>query len=110
MIVEDFNELKTNTLVYGGKSGQKLGVIINGDNWFLKFPKSTKRFSKQVDMSYSTSPLSSLTRTWALLPALSKRRLIIISGNRAHTIETLEAFFLQRSNKISQRILSSEHF
>ena len=58
MIVEDFNELKTNTLVYGGKSGQKLGVIINGDNWFLKFPKSTKRFSKQVDMSYSTSPLS----------------------------------------------------
>ena len=45
MIVEDFNELKTNTLVYGGKSGQKLGVIINGDNWFLKFPKSTKRFS-----------------------------------------------------------------
>ena len=58
MIAEDFNELKTNTLVYGGKSGQKLGVIINGDNWFLKFPKSTKRFSKQVDMSYSTSPLS----------------------------------------------------
>lgn len=58
MIIEDFNELETNTLVYGGKSGQKLGVIINGENWFLKFPKSTKGFSKQVDMSYSTSPLS----------------------------------------------------
>lgn len=58
MIIEDFNEVETNTLAYGGKSGQKLGVVINGENWFLKFPKSTKGFKKQVDMSYSTSPLS----------------------------------------------------
>lgn len=58
MLIEDFNELETNTLVYGGKSGQKLGVVINGENWFLKFPKSIKEFRKQVDMTYSTSPLS----------------------------------------------------
>ena len=58
MIIEDFNELETNTLAYGGKSGLKLGVVINGENWFLKFPKSTKGFREQVNMSYSTSPLS----------------------------------------------------
>ena len=58
MIIEDFNNVEVNNLVYGGRSGQKLGIVLNDENWFLKFPKSTKNFEKQVNMSYSTSPLS----------------------------------------------------
>ena len=58
MKVENFNDAEINTLVYGGRSGQKLGIVINNENWFLKFPKSTNGFRKKVDMSYSTSPLS----------------------------------------------------
>ena len=54
MKVENFNDTKINTLVYGGRSGQKLGIVINNENWFLKFPKSTNGFRKKVDMSYST--------------------------------------------------------
>ena len=58
MKIYDFNELETNTLVYGGHSGQKLGVVINGENWLLKFPKRIKNLTKKVEISYTTSPLS----------------------------------------------------
>lgn len=34
MKVENFNDTKINTLVYGGRSGQKLGIVINNENWF----------------------------------------------------------------------------
>lgn len=58
MKIHNFNNLKENNFTYGGHAGQKLGVIIDNENWFLKFPKSTKSFENKVDMSYSTSPLS----------------------------------------------------
>ncbi|WP_296057829.1 CtkA family protein [uncultured Holdemanella sp.] len=58
MKIYDFNELETNTLVYGGHSGQKLGVVINGENWFLKFPKRIKKLTRKFEISYTTSPLS----------------------------------------------------
>lgn len=58
MKIYDFNELETNTLAYGGHSGQKLGVVINGENWFLKFPKRIKKLTTTVEISYTTSPLS----------------------------------------------------
>lgn len=58
MQINDFNNLKENMLTYGGHAGAKLGVFIQDENWFLKFPKSTRNFRKPVDISYSTSPLS----------------------------------------------------
>ena len=42
---------------YGGHAGQKRGILIDGENWFLKFPKSTKSMEK-VNRSYTTSPIS----------------------------------------------------
>ena len=56
-MIRDFNDLKESGLMYGGQAGDKLGVIIDDENWFLKFPKSTKGM-KRVDMSYTTSQLS----------------------------------------------------
>lgn len=58
MILENFDFLETNNMVYGGHAGSKLGVQINEENWMLKFPKSTRNFSRKIEMSYSTSPLS----------------------------------------------------
>ncbi len=58
MKIKDFNNCTENMLTYGGHAGAKLGIIIDGENWFLKFPKSTRTLRKKVDMSYSTSPLS----------------------------------------------------
>lgn len=48
---------------YGGKSGFKYGVIIDGERWMIKFPENTKGFEGQAKKnnhipSYTTSPLS----------------------------------------------------
>ena len=57
-MIYDFNDLKENGMMYGGHAGNKLGVFINGENWFLKFPQSTRNLLRKVDISYSTSSLS----------------------------------------------------
>lgn len=56
MIVE-LDEIKLSNRTYGGHAGSKLGIILNGERWFLKFPKSTKGMSR-VEISYTTTPLS----------------------------------------------------
>lgn len=53
----DFDNCTENGRMYGGKAGSKLGIIYNGENWILKFPKSTKGM-RTKDISYTTSPLS----------------------------------------------------
>lgn len=57
MIIYDFNDAQTSQRRYGGKAGLKLGVLIDGENWLIKFPKTTKEYNK-VEISYTTSPLS----------------------------------------------------
>lgn len=56
--MQNFNDLKENGIRYGGHAGNKLGVIINNENWFLKFPQSTRNLTRKVEISYTTSPIS----------------------------------------------------
>ena len=42
---------------YGGHSGSKKGILINGEKWLLKYPKSTKSMDVE-GLSYTTTPLS----------------------------------------------------
>ena len=37
-MIKNFNNLKESGIRYGGHAGNKLGVVIDGENWFLKFP------------------------------------------------------------------------
>lgn len=53
----DFTDCIENDRYYGGRAGTKLGISYNNENWFLKFPKSTKDF-KTKEISYTTAPLS----------------------------------------------------
>lgn len=53
----DFNECETTLRFYGGAAGSKLGILYQGEPWFLKFPKSTKGM-RRIDTSYTTAPLS----------------------------------------------------
>lgn len=57
--IHDFNNapLSKKNGLYGGVSGQKVGIQYMGDNWILKYPKYVKDMNR-VDISYSTSPLS----------------------------------------------------
>lgn len=57
MYLIDFNECQENNKAYGGMAGSKLGIIYQGEDWILKFPKSTKGMRK-TEISYTTSPLS----------------------------------------------------
>ena len=34
-------ELSSRNLEYGGRAGEKKGIIYNNEFWFLKFPKNT---------------------------------------------------------------------
>lgn len=43
--------------MYGGMSGRKDGIIYEGENWIIKFPKSTIGMNN-VPISYTTSPLN----------------------------------------------------
>ena len=53
----DFTVYKKSKRSYGGNAGLKLGVIIDNENWFIKFPKSTVGM-RNAEISYTTSPLS----------------------------------------------------
>ena len=51
-------ELSSRNLEYGGRAGEKKGIIYKNDFWFLKFPKNTLGMDKAKGLSYVTSPLS----------------------------------------------------
>lgn len=64
MQIYDFNDEKRFPLsnrdgIYGGNGGNKDGILIDGEYWFLKYPKTTRGMSaKAQEMSYTTAPLS----------------------------------------------------
>ena len=51
-------ELSSRNLEYGGRAGEKKGIVYKGDFWFLKFPKNTSGMDNVKGLSYVTSPLS----------------------------------------------------
>ncbi len=51
-------ELSSRNLQYGGRAGEKRGILYNNEFWFLKFPKNTIGMKKVNDLSYVTSPIS----------------------------------------------------
>lgn len=58
-MILDFNEYPTNSRngTYGGMAGDKEGITIAGENWIVKYPKSTAGMRGEVT-SYTTAPLS----------------------------------------------------
>lgn len=52
------HRLSSRNLQYGGRAGEKRGIIIDDDFWFLKFPKTTRGMQNVKGISYVTSPLS----------------------------------------------------
>ena len=50
--------LSSRNLEYGGRAGEKKGIIYNDEFWFLKYPKNAKGMRNTDGLSYVTSPLS----------------------------------------------------
>ena len=53
----NFDNATVSGITYGGHSGSKKGIILNGERWFLKYPKLMKGMNG-VGLSYTTSPIS----------------------------------------------------
>ena len=55
----DFSKCKLSSrnLQYGGRAGEKRGVLYNDEFWFLKFPKRTIGMRNVEGLSYVTSPI-----------------------------------------------------
>lgn len=60
MSIIDFSfcPLSSRNLEYGGRAGEKKGIVFEGANWILKFPKNTNGMNNIKGLSYVTSPLS----------------------------------------------------
>lgn len=55
--IKNFDLTFPSGIGYGGHSGSKKGIIINGERWFLKYPKLTKSMDVK-GLSYTTTPIS----------------------------------------------------
>ena len=55
--IQKYDTFPLSGYAYGGRAGSKLGIIIDDEPWFIKYPKATKSL-KNVKISYTTSPLS----------------------------------------------------
>lgn len=55
----DLNEypLSERNGTYGGKAGSKEGIVVDGENWIVKYPQNTQGMRGAV-ASYTTAPLS----------------------------------------------------
>lgn len=58
MEIKECDKYELSGRVYGGRAGLKRGIVINGENFFVKYPDNLKiRVMKNVKLSYSNSPV-----------------------------------------------------
>lgn len=54
----DFTQFPQNIKAYGGAAGRKLGIVIDGQDYIIKFPGNLKEKNlKNIKLSYSNSPV-----------------------------------------------------
>ena len=54
----NYDNLEDSLRYYGGSAGKKVGVIIDGENYLIKYPGNLKNKDlKNIDISYSNSPI-----------------------------------------------------
>ena len=58
MDVVNLDSCPESGLFYGGRAGQKVGILINGEPWIAKYPRSTRDLSGKHLPAYTSSPVS----------------------------------------------------
>ena len=56
--IQDLRDYPKSGLFYGGRAGQKEGIIINGEPWITKYPRTTRDLKGRHLPSYTSSPVS----------------------------------------------------
>ena len=87
MIIRNIDNCKTSSKngEYGGASGLKEGVVIDDENWLVKYPKNAGSLSRSEELSYTLDPLSEYLGS----------HIYQILGYPAH-----ETMLVERNNKI----------
>lgn len=52
------SKISSRNLEYGGRAGEKRGILYNDEYWFLKFPKNTLSMNNIKGISYVTYPIN----------------------------------------------------
>lgn len=96
--------LSNRNLQYGGRAGEKRGIIYNNELWFLKFPKNTIGMRKVEGLSYVTSPLSEYigSNIYSILGYDAHRTLlgICFDGKRNKVVCACKDFIFNDSNEL----------
>lgn len=56
--IQDLRECPKSGLFYGGRAGQKEGILIDGEPWIAKYPRTTRDLKGRHLPSYTSSPVS----------------------------------------------------
>ena len=56
--IADLRDCAPSGLFYGGRAGQKEGILINGEPWIAKYPRTTRDLVGKHLPSYTSSPVS----------------------------------------------------
>lgn len=56
--IDDFDSCEPSGLYYGGRAGKKVGVLIDGQPWILKFPRPGRELTGRHVPSYTSSPVA----------------------------------------------------
>lgn len=57
-MIHDLRHCETSGLFYGGRAGQKEGILIDGEPWIAKYPRTTRDLKGKRLPSYTSSPVS----------------------------------------------------
>lgn len=56
--IADLRRCEPSGLFYGGRAGQKEGILIDGEPWIAKYPRTTRDLQGKNLPSYTSSPVS----------------------------------------------------
>lgn len=56
--IADLRDCAPSGLFYGGRAGQKEGILIDGEPWIAKYPRTTRDLAGKHLPSYTSSPVS----------------------------------------------------
>ncbi len=87
--------------LYGGRGGDKDGIVFQGANWIVKYPKTTKGMSVPDDLKYTTSPLSEYIGSH-IYQILGFDTHETILGYRNHKIVVALKDFLSDSERLAE--------
>ena len=58
MEIANLDNCPESGLYYGGRAGQKVGILVDGEPWIAKYPRSTRDLAGRHLPAYTSSPLS----------------------------------------------------